>query len=66
MIPTSYSLGLMGVISPYATGPAPVYYASGYVSRRAFLLLGLVFGLIYLAALLALGVPYLTAVNSRG
>jgi len=31
-----YSLGLMGVISPYATGPAPVYYASGYISRRAF------------------------------
>jgi citrate:succinate antiporter/L-tartrate/succinate antiporter len=61
-----YSLGLMGVISPYATGPAPVYYASGYVSRRAFWLLGLVFGLIYLAVLLAIGVPYLTALERRG
>jgi citrate:succinate antiporter/L-tartrate/succinate antiporter len=56
-----YSLGLMGVLSPYATGPAPVYYASGFVSRRAFWLLGLLFGLIYLATLLAVGIPYLTA-----
>jgi L-tartrate/succinate antiporter len=56
-----YSLGLMGVLSPYATGPAPVYYASGFVSRRAFWSLGLLFGLIYLATLLAVGIPYLTA-----
>jgi L-tartrate/succinate antiporter len=56
-----YSLGLMGVLSPYATGPAPVYYASGFISRRAFWSLGLLFGLIYLATLLAVGIPYLTA-----
>jgi citrate:succinate antiporter/L-tartrate/succinate antiporter len=58
-----YSLGLMGVISPYATGPAPVYYGSGYVSRRDFWVLGLVFGTLYLAVLLGVGIPYLTAVN---
>ena len=56
-----YSLGLMGVLSPYATGPAPVYYASGFISRRAFWSLGLLFGLIYLATLLTVGIPYLTA-----
>ena len=56
-----YSLGLMGVLSPYATGPAPVYYASGFISRRAFWSLGLLFGLLYLATLLAVGIPYLTA-----
>ena len=61
-----YSLGLMGVISPYATGPAPVYYGSGYVSRRAFWVLGLVFGAIYLVALLGIGIPYLSAVNPLG
>jgi citrate:succinate antiporter/L-tartrate/succinate antiporter len=61
-----YSLGLMGVLSPYATGPAPVYYASGYVSRRDFWVLGLVFGAIYLAVLLGVGIPYLTAVNPAG
>jgi len=50
-----YSLGLMGVITPYATGPAPVYFASGYLGRRVFWGCGLLFGLIYLAALIGLG-----------
>ena len=61
-----YSLGLMGVLSPYATGPAPVYYASGYVSPRDFWVLGFVFGAIYLLALLGIGIPYLTAVRPLG
>jgi len=54
-----YTLGLMGIISPYATGPGPIYYGSGYVSRKEFWTLGLVFGAIYLAVLLVIGVPYL-------
>ena len=58
-----YSLGMMGVITPYASGPAPVYFGGGYISRRAFWTLGLIFGLIFLAALLAIGAPYLMAVN---
>ncbi|HZR08954.1 MAG TPA: anion permease [Myxococcales bacterium] len=57
-----FALGLMGVISPYATGPAPVWYASGYVPRGDFWKLGLGYGLAFLAALLAIGVPYLSAV----
>ncbi len=61
-----YSLGLMGVLTPYATGPAPVYFGSGYVSRRDFWVLGLVFGVIYLAVLLGVGIPYLTAVSPPG
>jgi L-tartrate/succinate antiporter len=56
-----FSLGLMGVISPYAAGPGPVWYASGYVSRGDFWKLGLLYGLVFLAALLAIGVPYLLA-----
>ena len=55
----AYSLGLMGVLTPYATGPAPVYYASGYISRRDFWLYGAIFGAIFLVALLGLGFPYL-------
>jgi L-tartrate/succinate antiporter len=55
----AYAIGLMGVISPYATGPAPVYYGSGYIPRRDFWLLGLVFGMIFLAVLLGVGMPYL-------
>jgi citrate:succinate antiporter/L-tartrate/succinate antiporter len=59
-----YGLGLMGVISPYATGPSPVYYGSGYISRTAFWTLGLVFGLIFVAALLLIGMPWLLSVKS--
>ncbi len=54
-----YSLGIMGVLDPYATGPAPVYFGSGYISRRDFWVLGLIFGMIFLVALLGIGVPYL-------
>jgi L-tartrate/succinate antiporter len=57
-----YSLGIMGVISPYATGPGPVYFGSAYVNRKDFWTLGLIFGLIFLAVLLAVGTPYLLAV----
>ena len=56
-----YSLGMMGVLTPYATGPAPVYFATGYISRRAFWSLGLVFGCLYLAVLLGIGAPWLLA-----
>jgi L-tartrate/succinate antiporter len=54
-----FSLGIMGVITPYATGPAPVYFASGYIARQDFWRLGLIFGAIFLAALLLIGVPSL-------
>jgi L-tartrate/succinate antiporter len=55
----AYSLGLMGVLTPYATGPACAYYGSGYIARKEFWRLGFIFGLIYLAVLLGAGMPYL-------
>ena len=61
-----YSLGLMGVLSPYATGPAPVYFGERLRLAPDFWLLGLVFGVIYLAVLLAIGIPYLTAASPSG
>jgi di/tricarboxylate transporter len=54
-----FSLGIMGVITPYATGPSPIYYGSGYISRTAYWSLGLVFGIYFLAVLLLIGVPYM-------
>jgi L-tartrate/succinate antiporter len=54
-----FSLGLMGVLTPYACGPSAVYYASGYLPRGDFWRLGLIFGAMFLAALLGVGVPYL-------
>jgi L-tartrate/succinate antiporter len=51
--------GIMGVITPYATGPGLAYYESGYIPSADFWRLGTIFGLIFLATLLALGVPLL-------
>ena len=59
-----FSLGLMGVITPYASGPAPVYFGSGFLPRKAFWALGGLFGLLFLAALLLIGIPWLTMVAS--
>jgi L-tartrate/succinate antiporter len=59
----AYALGLMGVIAPYATGPAFAYYGSGFIERRDFWRLGLVFGLLFLAALLGVEMPYLLWLN---
>ena len=54
-----YSLGLMGIITPYATGPGPVYFGSGYISRKDFWLQGFILGLVFLIFLLGIGVPWL-------
>jgi L-tartrate/succinate antiporter len=51
--------GIMGVITPYATGAALPYYASGYISPRAFWGLGALLGIVFLAALLGISVPLL-------
>jgi L-tartrate/succinate antiporter len=53
------SNGLMGVITPYATGVALPYYNSGYIPAAVFWRLGAVFGAIFLAALLGVGLPFL-------
>lgn len=54
-----FSLGIMGVLTPYATGPAPLYYGCGFIGRKDFWRLGLGFGLLFLAALLGIGMPWL-------
>jgi L-tartrate/succinate antiporter len=55
----AYSLGIMGIITPYATGPSPVYFGSGYIGRKDFWTLGLVFGAIFLAVFLVVNTPFL-------
>jgi anion transporter len=58
-----YSLGLMGVISPYATGPAPMYFGSGYIGKRDFWKFGLIFGVIYFAGLILIVLPWLQLIG---
>jgi L-tartrate/succinate antiporter len=54
-----YSLGLMGVLTFYASGQSAIYYASGYITRRAFWMLGLIVGVMYIGVYLAIIVPWL-------
>lgn len=49
------SLGLMGIITPYATGPSPIWYGAGYISQATWWKLGAIFGAIFLASLVLLG-----------
>jgi L-tartrate/succinate antiporter len=57
------SLGIMGILSPYATGPSPVYYGSGYIPARDYWRLGAIFGVIFFVALLVIGVPWLAMIG---
>lgn len=57
-----FSLGIMGVVSPYAAGQSPIFFGSGYLPGKDFWRLGLIFGAIYLAVLLLVGYPYLSYV----
>jgi L-tartrate/succinate antiporter len=58
-----YTLGIMGILTPFATGPSPIYYGSGYISGKAYWSLGLVFGVYFLAVLLLVGLPYMRYLN---
>jgi L-tartrate/succinate antiporter len=57
------SLGMMGILTPYASGPAPVYFGSGFVSRKECWTLGLVFGVIFLLTLISIGIPWLLLIH---
>ena len=59
----AYSLGLMGVLTPYGTGPAPVWFSAGYISTRDFWKLGALMGTVFLAVLMAIEFPYLLYVS---
>jgi L-tartrate/succinate antiporter len=53
------SLGLMGIITPYGTGPSPVYAGSGFLPGRDYWRLGAIFGAYFLLIFLVVGVPTL-------
>jgi L-tartrate/succinate antiporter len=53
------TLGLMGILTPYATGPSPVYYGSGYLPSADYWRLGAIFGVLFIAVFLVLGLPWM-------
>jgi len=52
-------LGIMGILTPYASGPSPVYYGSGYLPAADYWRLGAIFGAIFFVAFLVIGVPWM-------
>ncbi len=52
------SLGLMGIITPYATGPSPIWYGAGFITQARWWGLGAIFGAIYMAAILVATLLY--------
>lgn len=54
-----FSIGLMGIITPYGTGPSPIWYGLGYIPSKTFWLLGIVFGILFLLVLIIVGIPWM-------
>jgi len=54
-----YSLGLMGILTPYGTGPSPIYYGCGYIKGKDFWILGFLLGLLFFAAYILIELPWL-------
>jgi len=52
-------LGIMGILTPYASGPSPVYYGSGYLPAADYWRLGAIFGAIFFVVFLTIGVPWM-------
>ncbi len=54
----AYTFGMMGILTPYATGPSRIY-GCGYISPAEFWILGFVVGAMFLGTYLLIGVPWL-------
>jgi L-tartrate/succinate antiporter len=57
------TLGIMGILTPFATGPSPVYYGSGYLPSKDYWRLGAIFGVLFIAAMLIIAVPWLAIIR---
>jgi L-tartrate/succinate antiporter len=57
-----FELGIFGSLTPYASGPCPIYYGSGYLPTSDFWRLGAIFGGIFFALFLLIGVPWVALV----
>ena len=50
------TLGIMGILTPYGTGPSPVYFGSGYLPAGDYWRLGAIFGVIFITIYLLIAV----------
>ncbi|MBE8480859.1 L-tartrate/succinate antiporter [Escherichia coli] len=56
------AIGLGSILTPYATGPSPIYYGSGYLPTADYWRLGAIFGLIFLVLLVITGLLWMPVV----
>jgi L-tartrate/succinate antiporter len=56
-------LGIMGVITPYGTGPSPVYFGSGFLPGPLYWKMGTIFGVIYMGAFFLITLPWVMMVH---
>lgn len=56
-------LGIMGIITPFATGPSPIYYGSGYLPSADYWRLGAIFGVIFFAVFMVITVPWMLLIR---
>ncbi len=61
----SLELGIMGILTPYATGPSPIYSSSGYLPPSDYWRLGLIFGCLFFAVFLVITVPWTGLILAR-
>lgn len=58
-----FSHGIMGILTPYGTGPSPIWYGAGYISSKAFWGLGALFGIVFIGTLVIVGIPWLRFIS---
>lgn len=58
-----FTIGLMGVLTPYATGPNIIVYGSGYMQSKDFWRMGFTVGIVFMAVLLGVVWPILRFVG---
>ncbi|HDM8347039.1 TPA: anion permease [Yersinia enterocolitica] len=56
------AIGLSSITTPYATGPSPIYYGSGYLPTADYWRLGAIFGALFLVLLLLTGLVWMPLV----
>jgi L-tartrate/succinate antiporter len=57
------TLGIMGMLTPYATGPSPVYHGSGYLPAKDDWILGGGLGLLFIVVFLLVGLPWMAMIR---
>ncbi|MGL2694270.1 DASS family sodium-coupled anion symporter, partial [Helicobacter pylori] len=60
-----FSLGIMGILTPYGTGPSTIYYGSGYIQSKDFWKWGFIFGFLYLIVFLSVCAPWVKFIAYR-